>query len=190
MGGDHYISYPLLEAHAEKHGPLALIHFDAHSDTWADEPGRLDHGTMFYHAVRDGIVDIKRSVQLGIRSNNADCLGLTQLDAVEIHRSGAKAICDRVRSIAGQGPVYLSFDIDCLDPAFAPGTGTPVCGGLTSWQAREILLGLAGLPVVGMDLVEVSPPYDPTQTTALAGATLASDLICLYLHGRGACDCA
>lgn len=186
LGGDHYISYPLLVAHAEKHGPLGLIHFDAHSDTWKDEPKRLDHGTMFYHAARDGILDIKRSVQLGIRSNNAEPMDIAQLDAVKIHSAGAKAICDQVRSIVGSGPAYLSFDIDCLDPAFAPGTGTPVCGGLSSWQAREILMGLAGLNIVGMDLVEVSPPYDHAQITALAGATLASDLICLYLHGRQA----
>ena len=186
LGGDHYISYPLLQAHAEKYGPLGLIHFDAHSDTWADEPGRLDHGTMFYHAVRDGILDIKRSVQLGIRSNNADPMGFAQLDASAIHHSSVQVICERVRGIAGSGPVYLSFDIDCLDPAFAPGTGTPVCGGLSTWQAREILMGLAGLNIVGMDLVEVSPPYDHAQITALAGATLASDLICLYLHGRQA----
>jgi len=186
LGGDHYISYPLLEAHAEKYGALALIHFDAHSDTWADEPKRLDHGTMFYHAARDGSLDVKRSVQLGIRTNNIDDQGFTILDAAQIHASGAKAICDTVRSIVGPGPAYLSFDIDCLDPAFAPGTGTPVCGGLSSWQAREILLGLAGLNIVGMDLVEVSPPYDHAQITALAGATLATDLICLYLHGRKA----
>jgi agmatinase len=184
LGGDHYVSYPLLEAHAEKHGPLALIHFDAHSDTWKDEPKRLDHGTMFYHAAREGIVDVSRSVQLGIRSNNADDYGFTQLDGAFIHGAGARSVCDKVRAIVGSGPAYLSFDIDCLDPAYAPGTGTPVCGGLSTWQAREILLGLAGLPIVGMDLVEVSPSYDHAQITALAGATLASDLLCLYLYGR------
>ncbi|HAE21785.1 MAG TPA: agmatinase [Spirochaetaceae bacterium] len=184
LGGDHYISYPLLEAHAEKHGPLALIHFDAHSDTWKDEPKRLDHGTMFYHAAREGIVDAARSAQLGIRSNNADDYGFTLLDAAEIHAIGARAVCEKVRAIVGSKPAYLSFDIDCLDPAYAPGTGTPVCGGLSTWQAREILLGLAGLNIVGMDLVEVSPSYDHAQITALAGATLASDLLCLYLHGR------
>jgi agmatinase len=184
LGGDHYVSYPLLEAHAEKHGPLALIHFDAHSDTWKDESKRLDHGTMFYHAAREGIVDVSRSVQLGIRSNNADDYGFTQLDGAFIHGAGARSVCDKVRAIVGSGPAYLSFDIDCLDPAYAPGTGTPVCGGLSTWQAREILLGLAGLPIVGMDLVEVSPSYDHAQITALAGATLASDLLCLYLYGR------
>lgn len=184
IGGDHYISYPLLEAHAEKHGPLALIHFDAHSDTWKDEPKRLDHGTMFYHAAKEGVVDASRSVQLGMRTNNADDHGYLVLDGAELHRVGPAEAARRVRERVGSGPAYLSFDIDYLDPSCAPGTGTPVCGGFSTWQAREFLLALAGLPIVGADLVEVAPAYDHAQMTALAGATIASDLVCLWLYGN------
>lgn len=184
IGGDHYISYPLLEAHAEKHGPLALIHFDAHSDTWEDEPKRLDHGTMFYHAAKEGVVDASRSVQLGMRTNNADDHGYLVIDGAELHRVGSAEVARRVRERVGSGPVYLSFDIDFLDPSCAPGTGTPVCGGFSTWQARELLLALAGLPIVGADLVEVAPAYDHAQMTALAGATIASDLACLWLYGN------
>jgi agmatinase len=183
LGGDHYVSYPLLEAHAERFGPLALVHFDAHSDTWKDDAKRLDHGTMFYHAAAEGIVDPTVSVQIGLRTNNADNSGFNTIDARRVHADGARTVAAEVRRITGDSLVYLSFDIDCLDPAFAPGTGTPVCGGLSSWQAREILYGLAGINVVGMDVVEVSPPYDHAQLTALAGATLASDLLCLYQSG-------
>lgn len=184
IGGDHYISYPLLEAHAEKHGPLALIHFDAHSDTWKDEPKRQDHGTMFYHAAKEGVVDASRSVQLGMRTNNADDHGYLVIDGAELHRVGPAEAARRVRGRVGSGPVYLSFDIDFLDPSCAPGTGTPVCGGFSTWQARELLLALAGLPIVGADLVEVAPAYDHAQMTALAGATIASDLVCLWLYGN------
>ncbi|MGF0337502.1 agmatinase [Ectopseudomonas toyotomiensis] len=181
LGGDHFISYPLLKAHAGKHGRLALIHFDAHSDTWPDEEGkRIDHGTMFYHAAREGLVDPARSVQVGLRTTNDDVMGFQVLDAREVHRSTPEQIAERIRARVGEHPVYLTFDIDCLDPAFAPGTGTPVCGGLSSHQALEILRGLRGINLVGMDVVEVAPPYDNAEVTALAGATLAMEMICLY----------
>ena len=181
LGGDHFISYPLLKAHAKKHGPLALIHFDAHSDTWPDEEGkRIDHGTMFYHAARGGLVDPARSVQVGLRTTNDNVMGFQVLDAREVHRSIPEQIAERIRARVGEHPVYLTFDIDCLDPAFAPGTGTPVCGGLCSHQALEILRGLRGINLVGMDVVEVAPPYDNAEVTALAGATLAMEMICLY----------
>ncbi len=181
LGGDHFISYPLLKAHARKHGTLALIHFDAHSDTWPDEEGkRIDHGTMFYHAAREGLVDPARSVQVGLRTTNDDVMGFLVLDAREVHRSTPEQIAERIRARVGEHPVYLTFDIDCLDPAFAPGTGTPVCGGLSSHQALEILRGLCGINLVGMDVVEVAPPYDNAEVTALAGATLAMEMICLY----------
>jgi agmatinase len=183
LGGDHYISYPLLEAHAERFGPLALIHFDAHSDTWRESTKRMDHGTMFHHAVQEQLVDPARSVQIGIRTNNPDDSGMTILDATRVHADSPAVLAATIRDIVADHPAYLSFDIDCLDPAFAPGTGTPVCGGLSTWQARQIIMGLAGINLVGMDLVEVSPPYDHAQISALAGATLASDLLCLYLHG-------
>ncbi|APU32208.1 agmatinase [Ectopseudomonas alcaliphila JAB1] len=188
LGGDHFISYPLLKAHAKKHGTLALIHFDAHSDTWPDEEGkRIDHGTMFYHAAREGLVDPARSVQVGLRTTNDDVMGFQVLDAREVHRSTSEQIAERIRARVGEHPVYLTFDIDCLDPAFAPGTGTPVCGGLSSHQALEILRGLCGINLVGMDVVEVAPPYDNAEVTALAGATLAMEMICLYAarHKRG-----
>lgn len=184
IGGDHFITYPLLKAHAEKHGPLRLVQFDAHTDTWADEGGRIDHGTMLWYAVRDGLVDPARSVQVGIRTHNPDPLGFTVIDAREVHRSTPEAIAARMRDIVGDGPSYVTFDIDCLDPSAAPGTGTPVIGGLSTWQAQEILRNLAGLDVVGMDVVEVSPPYDHSEITALAGATIANDLLALHAAGK------
>ncbi len=181
LGGDHFISYPLLKAHAKKHGTLSLIHFDAHSDTWPDEEvKRIDHGTMFYHAAREGLVDPARSVQVGLRTTNDDVMGFQVLDARQVNRSTPEQIAEQIRVRVGDNPVYLTFDIDCLDPAFAPGTGTPVCGGLSSHQALEILRGLRGINLVGMDVVEVSPPYDHAEVTALAGATLAMEMICLY----------
>ncbi|PYC21863.1 agmatinase [Aquipseudomonas alcaligenes] len=181
LGGDHFISYPLLKAHARKHGPLALIHFDAHSDTWPDEEGaRIDHGTMFYHAAREGLVDPARSVQVGLRTTNDDVMGFAVLDARQVNRSTPEQIAEQIRARVGDQPVYLTFDIDCLDPAFAPGTGTPVCGGLSSHQALEILRGLRGINLVGMDVVEVAPPYDHAEVTALAGAALAMEMVCLY----------
>ena len=181
LGGDHFISYPLLKAHASKHGRLALIHFDAHSDTWPDEEvQRIDHGTMFYHAAREGLVDPACSAQVGLRTTNDDVMGFQVLDAREVQRSTPQQIAERIRARVGDHPVYLTFDIDCLDPAFAPGTGTPVCGGLSSHQALEILRGLRGINLVGMDVVEVAPPYDHAEVTALAGAALAMEMICLY----------
>ena len=181
LGGDHFISYPLLKAHVQKHGgPLSLIHFDAHSDTWEDEHGRVDHGTMFWHAAREGLVDPAHSVQIGLRTTNDDTLGFNILDAPWVHEHGIEAVIERTRQIVGERPVYLTFDIDCLDPSYAPGTGTPVCGGLTSHQAAAILRGLAGINLLGMDLVEVAPAYDVGEITSLAGATLATEMICIY----------
>lgn len=180
LGGDHFITYPILKAHAEKHGPLSLIHFDAHSDTWEDDDGRVDHGTMFYHAAREGLIEAKRSVQVGLRTFNKDSWGFNQLKAPWVHERGAAAVSDKVRSIVGNHPCYLTFDIDCLDPACAPGTGTPVIGGLSSHQAQQTLRGLAGVNLAGMDLVEVAPAYDVGEITALAGASLALEMIYLY----------
>lgn len=189
LGGDHFISYPLLKAHHRHHGPLALIHFDAHSDTWPDEEGqRIDHGTMFWHAAREGLVDPARSVQIGLRTTNDDHQGFKVLDARQVHQQGCEAIVAAIRQRVGDHPVYLTFDIDCLDPAFAPGTGTPVCGGLSSAQALEILGGLRGINLVGMDLVEVAPAYDHAEITSLAGATLAMEMLCLYA-ARHKVDC-
>ncbi len=182
LGGDHYITLPILRAYAAKYGPMSVIHFDAHSDLWADDDmSRIDHGTMMYKAVKTGLVDPARSVQIGIRTFCDDYLGMNVIDARECHETGAARIVEKVKRIVGDRPTYLTFDIDALDPAFAPGTGTPVWGGLASWQAAAILRDLAGIDIVGGDVVEVSPPYDTTGATAIAGAHVAYEIICL-LH--------
>ena len=181
LGGDHFVSYPLLKAHAKKFGaPISLLHFDAHSDTWADKDGRIDHGTMFYHAAKDGTVDPETSVQIGLRTQNPDTLGFNILDGPWVQENGVDAVVKKTREILGDRPVYMTFDIDCLDPSYAPGTGTPVCGGLTSYQAMRIIRGLSGINLIGMDLVEVAPAYDVGEITALAGAHLAMEMICVY----------
>jgi agmatinase len=180
LGGDHYISFPILQAYAEKYGPLSLLQFDAHTDTWADDDmTRVDHGTMFYKAVKMGLVDPGRSVQVGIRTSNEDTLGVNIIDAREVHEAGPVATALKIKEILGEHPTYLTFDIDSLDPAYAPGTGTPVWGGLTSAQAAIMLRDLAGINIVGGDVVEVSPPFDTTGATAIAGAHVATEIICL-----------
>ena len=180
MGGDHYITFPILKAYAEKYGPISLIQVDAHTDTWPDDNmDRVDHGTMFYKAVKMGIVDPARSVQIGIRTTNEDTLGVNIIDAREVHEIGPAEVARRAREIVGDHPTYLTFDIDGLDPAFAPGTGTPVWGGLSSAQAAVLLRQLAGINIVGGDIVEVSPPFDTTGATAIAGAHVAVELCCL-----------
>lgn len=181
LGGDHFIAYPLLKAHANKYGkPLSLLHFDAHSDTWSDEDDRIDHGTMFYWAAKNGIVDPATSVQIGLRTTNHDTLGFNVIDADTVHDKGVAAVVEQARGHLGDRPVYVSFDIDCLDPSFAPGTGTPVCGGLSSHQAMSILRGLKGIDVVGMDVVEVAPAYDVGEITALAAVHLAMEMLYLF----------
>ena len=186
LGGDHFTTYPSLRAHAAKHGEgLSLIQFDAHCDTHVDDGARIDHGTMFYHAAKDGIVDPKRSIQVGIRTTYTDPSDFVVHDAIRVQEEGIDATVARIREVVGKNRAYITFDIDCLDPAFAPGTGTPVCGGLTTWQAKEIIRRLSGINVVGMDVVEVAPAYDHAEITSLAGATLALELICLYARTRG-----
>jgi agmatinase len=180
LGGDHFVTYPILKAHAEKHGPLSLIHFDAHSDTWEDEDGRIDHGTMFYHAAKEGIIKAEQSVQIGLRTFNDEAWGFNILKAPWVHEHGTKAVIESIREIVGDNKCYLTFDIDCLDPSYAPGTGTPVIGGLTTNQAQQILRGLAGINLVGMDLVEVAPAYDVGDITSLAGASLALEMLYIY----------
>ncbi|KAK3606920.1 hypothetical protein CHS0354_018516 [Potamilus streckersoni] len=181
IGGDHYVSYPLIKAWYEKTGaPLSLIQFDAHTDTWADAEKRTDHGSMFFHAVNEGMINPKTSVQTGIRTSNADTMGITILDNRYLHQHGAEHTAQEIRRIVGNTPAYLSFDIDFLDPSCAPGTGTPVCGGATSYQAIQLLQALRGLNIVGFDIVEVSPPYDHAEITALAGAAMAVEFMSLY----------
>lgn len=180
LGGDHYISFPILKAYAEKFGPMALLQFDAHTDSWVDDDiDRVDHGTFVYKAVKMGLIDPARSVQVGIRTTNEDTLGVNIIDAAEVHEIGPVETARRIKQILGDHPTYLSFDIDGLDPAYAPGTGTPVWGGLTSAQAARILREIAGINIKGGDVVEVSPPFDTTGATAIAGAHVATEIICL-----------
>jgi agmatinase len=172
LGGDHFVTWPLLLAHAAKHGPLALVQFDAHQDTWNDDGERLDHGTFVGRAVRAGLIDPGRSIQVGIRTHAPEDCGIELVDGYAVHALGVPATIERILSRAGSGPAYLTFDIDCLDPAFAPGTGTPVAGGLSSAQALMIMRGLGGIDWRGMDVVEVAPPYDHSDITAIAAAAV------------------
>ncbi len=186
LGGDHFIAWPLLRAHAAHHGPLALIQFDAHGDLWPDDASRLDHGSMMGRAIREGVVDAAHSVQVGIRTFHESDEGLDILTAPWVHREGTAATLAAILDRVGDAPAYISFDIDVLDPAFAPGTGTPVAGGLTTWQVLEVMRGLGGLNLVGLDVVEVSPAYDVSEITAIAAATVAHDWLCLLAEKKGA----
>jgi agmatinase len=181
LGGDHFISYPILQALHAKHGTLALIHFDAHSDTWADADGRIDHGTMFFHAARQGLVDPAHSIQVGMRTFNAESHGFHVLDARWLHAHGVEACIEEIRERVGAAKCYVSFDVDFLDPAFAPGTGTPVVGGFDTHTALRLVRGLAGLDIVGMDVVEVSPPFDHAEITCFAAAAIAQELLCAWV---------
>jgi agmatinase len=187
LGGDHFVSYPLLQAVHAVHGPVSLVHFDAHSDTWiAADDQEVNHGTMFYRAMKNGWVVPERSVQIGLRTHNDKTHGFNILDAAWVHRHGPDAVIAEVKRIVGDRKAYLTFDIDCLDPAFAPGTGTPVPGGLSSYQAMSILRRLTDIDFTGMDLVEVSPPYDHAETTSLAASALLLEYLCLKAWQKGA----
>jgi agmatinase len=188
LGGDHYISYPLLKAHAKKHGPLALVHFDAHRDVEVDNGGRIDHGTMFGYAVREGLIDPKKSVQIGIRTTFAGetTMGFRIVYADEVHDKTADQLAKIITDKVGKSKAYLTFDIDCLDPAAAPGTGTPIPGGLTYHQAASVIRRLKDVNFVGMDMVEVSPPYDHSDLTSAAAASLIMEYLCLRAWQRGA----
>jgi agmatinase len=188
LGGDHTITLPLLRAAAKKIGrPLALVHFDAHVDTWPDNFGqRYAHGSVFFHAIEERLIDPQRAVQIGIRSPVQKAVydwtvgkGITVITAQEVYELGTAAVAERAAAVVGDAPAYLSFDIDALDPAFAPGTGTPEIGGLASWQMQAILRRLDRINFVGMDIVEVSPPYDHAEITALAAATVVWEYLAL-----------
>ncbi len=188
LGGEHGITLALLRALRRRIGaPVGLVQFDAHVDTWEDNFGQAyAHGSVFWHAIREGLVDPRRMVQVGIRSPVQRAVwdwtlgqGVTVLTAQEVHALGPAAVAGRVRDVLGEGPAYLSFDIDALDPAFAPGTGTPEIGGLASWQAQAILRGLRGTHFVGMDVVEVAPAHDVAEITALAAATVVWEYLAL-----------
>ncbi|WP_272691803.1 MULTISPECIES: agmatinase [Providencia] len=176
FGGDHFVTLPLLRAHAKHFGKMALVHFDAHTDTYGNG-SKFDHGTMFYHAPKEGLIDPNHSVQIGIRTEHDSDNGFTVLDAGQVNDRSVDDMVAQIKEIVGDLPVYLTFDIDCLDPAFAPGTGTPVIGGLTSDRALKLLRGIQSLNIVGMDLVEVAPAYDQSEITALAAASIALEML-------------
>jgi len=195
VGGDHFVTYPVLRALGRER-PLGLIHIDAHSDTddGQYDGSRLTHGTPFRRAIEDGVLDPKRTIQIGLRGSTdaADELDwargqgvrIAPMDAVMVR--GLPEIVAEARAVVGDGPTYLSFDIDALDPAYAPGTGTPEMGGFTSREALFLVRALGGLDFVGADLVEVAPPLDPSGITALAGATLAFEILCLLAQAVAA----
>jgi guanidinopropionase len=185
-GGDHLISLPILRGLA-KDMPLGMIHFDAHSDTYDSFFGsRYNHGTPFRRAIEEGLLDPKRVIQMGIRGAISDARnydfakaeGVRIVFIEEFEGRGGQSVMEEARTIVGDGPIYVSFDIDVLDPSIAPGTGTPEIGGITSREAQKLIRALGGLDIAGADLVEVSPPLDPTGGTALTAATLMFELLC------------
>jgi agmatinase len=184
FGGDHFITLPLLRAAHKHHGKLALIHFDAHTDNDYGEFS-FDHGTMFHHAPREGLIDADKTIQIGIRTAyNYSNHPFKVINAAQANNQSVEEIVEAIRNTVGDTPVYLSFDIDCLDPAFAPGTGTPVSGGLTSDRVLQIVRALSGLNIVAMDLMEVAPAYDNAEITSLAGATIALEMLHIVANKR------
>ena len=187
-GGDHLITLPILRAIARER-PVGLVHFDAHSDTSDSYFGgeKYTHGTPFRRAVEEGLVDPKRMIQIGIRGSMydhdekdwAESVGIRIVHIEEYFRLGPEAVIAEARRIVGDGPAYVSFDVDGLDPVYAPGTGTPEIGGYSTAEAQQMLRGLAGLDLVGGDVVEVAPPFDPSGNTALVGATLMFEILCV-----------
>jgi guanidinopropionase len=193
-GGDHLISLPILRGLA-KEAPLGMIHFDAHSDTYDSFFGsRYNHGTPFRRAIEENLLDPKRVVQIGIRGAISDAknydfaksAGVKIVFIEEFEERGATAVMEEARKIVGDRPIYVSFDIDVLDPSIAPGTGTPEIGGITAREAQKLIRLLGGLQIAGADLVEVSPPLDPTGGTALTAATLMFELLCVLAESRAA----
>ena len=194
IGGDHSVTLPLLRAHASKHGPLAVVHFDAHPDTWDSEyPGqRYSHGTPFRRAIEESLIDTSAYLQIGIRGPtngpedylDAVGLGARMMTFDECRRKGIEAVLSEVHSKVGPRPTYVSLDIDAVDPAFAPGTGTPEVGGFSSYEMLQLVRGLRGLNLVGFDLVEVSPPFDSANITAILGANLVFEFLSLIAVGK------
>ena len=195
VGGDHLVTLPLLRAAAKKHGaPLGLVHFDAHVDTWAENYGvPVTHGTNFRIAINEGLVDPERMIQIGIRCRVEPEVwqwtldqGVTIITAEEVHMGNPADIAARIHKVVGnEAKTYLTFDIDCLDPSCAPGTGTPEMGGLLAWQARAILTRLVGINFIGMDVVEVAPAYDVGEITALNGASVMAFYMGLLAAAKG-----
>ncbi|WP_343576078.1 agmatinase [Pseudomonas sp.] len=188
VGGDHLVTLPIFRALAAER-PIGMVHFDAHSDTndryFGDNP--YTHGTPFRRAIEEGLLDPKRTVQIGIRGSIYDAndeafaleCGIRVIHMEEFADLGVEATLAEVRRVVGQGPTYVTFDVDVLDPAFAPGTGTPEIGGMTTLQAQHMIRGLQGLNLIGADVVEVSPPFDQGGATALVGATMMFELLCV-----------
>lgn len=188
VGGDHSVTLPILKA-VGRDRPVAMVHFDAHCDTGGPfDHTKFHHGGPFREAVLEGVLDPTKTVQIGIRGASeyiwefSKDAGMTVIHAEEVPRLGLDAIVAKTRAVIGDAPVYVTFDVDCLDPAFAPGTGTPEVGGLTTREALELLRGLAGLNVVGGDVVEVAPQYDTTTNTAHAGAQVLFEILALMVH--------
>ena len=186
MGGDHSVTLPELRACFKTHGPVALIHFDSHYDTIPAYFGKpYTHGTPFYHAAKEGLVDTSKSIQIGIReglygidcTENSKGLGYASLTAAEMHKMTMEDVAARIKERVGDAKAFLTFDIDFLDPSCAPGTGTPVPGGFTTAQALEIVRGLKDLNIIGYDMVEVAPQYDPSSITSIAAACLMVEFI-------------
>ena len=191
-GGDHSVTYPILKALGAK-GPVALIHIDAHTDTWDEFSGsKFMHGTPFRRACEDGLIDPNRTIQIGIRGAQETSegwdysleQGMRVVFMEEFTALGVKQVIDEARRLVGDHPTYISFDVDGLDPVYAPGTGTPEIGGLTTIEAMELLRGLRGLNLIGGDVVEVAPPFDPSGNTALVGATLMYEILCLLAEAK------
>ena len=192
LGGDHSISLPLLRAHALQHGPMAVVHFDAHPDTWDSEyPNQpYSHGTPFKRAIEEGLIDTSAYLQIGIRGptngpqdyTDAIALGARMVTLDEFRRCSLVDVLDEIRKTVGSKPVYVTLDIDVVDPAYAPGTGTPEVGGLTSYEILQLVRGLRGLNTIGFDLVEVSPPYDHSDITSILAANLAFEFLSLLVR--------
>lgn len=177
LGGDHFITLPLLRAHVARHGKLALVQFDAHQDTWDDGVGAISHGTFVLEAVREDLIDVERSIQIGIRTVAPRDCGIAVIDGYAAQEIGVSGIVEAIKARVGDAAAYLTFDIDAIDPGHAPGTGTPVAGGFATESALRMVWGIRDLDWRGMDIVEVSPPYDHADATAIAGAAVAQHYI-------------
>ncbi|MFE5323768.1 agmatinase [Paenibacillus sp. NPDC056579] len=198
LGGDHSISYPHIRAASRTYGPISLVHFDSHSDAWKpiEESRQFSHGSMFWHGAQEGWIDTSSSIQMGMRGcsslthyEETRALGFDLLTTDQVKKLGPEALCSHIKERVGSKPVFLTFDIDFLDPVFAPGTGTPEVGGFTTYEAIQMIRGLAGLNIIGFDLVEVLPDRDPTRVTALNAAQVVYEVITLLaLNKRSALE--
>ena len=192
-GGDHLVTLPVMRAIARDR-PVGMIHFDAHTDTWDRYFGasKYTHGTPFRRAIEEGLLDPHRTIQIGIRGalyNDSETdggveQGIRVVDIDEYHRLGVDGVLKLARQVVGDEPTYVSFDVDFLDPVYAPGTGTPEIGGATTYDAQQLIRGLRGLNLVGGDVVEVSPPFDPSGNTALVGMTMMFEILCVLADAR------